>query len=385
MVEEQHAHTAMGIGCLTFVSIDEHGAEVRDMAKVSNPNWWKEQIESELGRLTSITDLRVDISGNVGMIPSGADILNEYLDEYDIDYDFGPAEGSFIGFTITIPKRIQSETYPPGYELSGERFKFITVYAGSGPVTFIRNVDTPDPSPSSYVILVREFLKRELKKLGSTLAVKAIGPSPFWGSFTLSPSSDITSDLAVDWKTNRRGYDDIAILYNADLAESGQAHGKAVSLLSANFSEYYFQVRASHRRYLRSTIVAELTDDLMVVHRASGLRGWFAKNFRSGQMARELLLAAITAKQLDVEERSRTSAHLVESRNAPAGTRVDLPELDAKCQAEADETYVDQLSMAQEVAGTLESGRISQFEVLVVSASTVLGAAAGAIAALIAG
>lgn len=385
MIEDRNTHLAIGIGCLTFVSVDSDGADVRDMATVSNPSWWKDRIQTELGKITSITDLEVDIVGNVGMMPNGADILSDFIDSYDIDYDFGPGEGSFIGFTITIPKRIQAEIYPPGFGLTGERFQFITVYASSGPVTFIRGIDSADPSPSKYVVLIREFLIAELEKLDSTLSVKAVGPSPFWGNFTLSPSTEISSDFAANWKTNQRGYDDIEIFYNADSIDNGQEYGKAVSLLSANFSEYYFQVRASHRRYLRSGIVSGLTDQLVETHRKSGVRGWFTKTFRSGKMARELLLATITAKQLDVEGRSQANAHLAESRNDPTGKRVDLPELDAKCQEEADESYVDQLSMAQEIAGILESGRISQYEVLVVSASTVLGAAAGAIAALIAG
>ncbi|GLE58469.1 hypothetical protein NJBCHELONAE_37790 [Mycobacteroides chelonae] len=155
--------------------------------------------------------------------------------------------------------------------------------------------------------------------------------------------------------------------------------------LSEPFSAYYFQVRARHKRYERANVVAQLTDELMSVHARPGLRGWFARTFRSGALARELLLAAITAKQLDVEERGRSNAALHEVESDSGSPRLDLPELDVRCKNEASSGFVDRLTMAQEVASTLEHGRISQYEVLVVSASTILGAAAGAIAALIAG
>ncbi|WP_264922487.1 hypothetical protein [Mycobacteroides chelonae] len=375
---------AIGVGCLPFVVLDESGAHDRTFAKLVSEKWWKEKLESGLGLLPSITDLAVEIPDTSGRMPNATDILHQYLDEYDIDYDFGPGAYSFIGFTITIPRRMQPELVGR-IRVDSEHFKVFTVYGHSGPVTFIRSNDKADPRPSAYVVLVREFLIHELARLKAPIAVKAIGPSPFWGDFTLVPSREITTDLAVKWSQSAHGYDDIEFTYSQESIDADSAYGTLVRALSEPFSAYYFQVRARHKRYERANVVAQLTDELMSVHARPGLRGWFARTFRSGALARELLLAAITAKQLDVEERGRSNAALHEVESDSGSPRLDLPELDVRCKNEASSGFVDRLTMAQEVASTLEHGRISQYEVLVVSASTILGAAAGAIAALIAG
>ncbi|OHU30230.1 hypothetical protein [Mycobacteroides chelonae] len=375
---------AIGVGCLPFVVLDESGSHDRTFAKLVSEKWWKDKLESGLGLLPSITDLAVEIPDTSGRMPNATDILHQYLDEYDIDYDFGPGAYSFIGFTVTIPRRMQPELVGR-IRVNSEHFQVFTFYGHSGPVTFIRSNDQADPSPSAYVVLVREFLIHELARVKAPIAVKTIGPSPFWGDFTLAPSKEIMTDLAVKWSKSAHGYDEIAFAYSQENIDSNAAYGALVRALSEPFSAYYFQVRARHKRYERANVVAQLTDELMAVHARPGLRGWFARTFRSGALARELLLAAITAKQLDVEERGRSNAALHEIESDTGSPRLDLPELDVLCKEEASSGFVDRLTMAQEVASTLEHGRISQYEVLVVSASTILGAAAGAIAALIAG
>ncbi len=317
-------------------------------------------------------------------MPGGFDILDEYVDEYDIDYDFGPRARSFISFKITIPTRMQPELIH-GREITSERFQFTTLYCDHGPVTFVRSIDKTDVLSSTYIVLIREFLIRELARVSAPIGVKAVGPSPFWGNMMLIPSATIENELDVKWVQNTNAYDDIIFLYNSGLIKSTAAFGRLASAIGEQFSTYYFQVRARNKRYSRANIVAELTEQLISVHTRRGLRGWFAKTIRAGALAREAMLATITAKQLDLEERLRMSEDLRQTGTETDPPRLDLPRLTELCEREAKVTYVDKLAMAQEVASTLEGGRINQYEMLVVSASTLLGGAAGAVAALIAG
>jgi hypothetical protein len=369
----------MGVGCLVFVP----SVFLRSYANFgprTERAWWKKELESGLGLLPSITDLRVEVTGISQRMPPHSDILSSPID-YDIDYSVGPSVHSYITFTVTIPKRMHAN-FIGHREVNSERFKVTTFYGYHGPATFVRSTDGQDKRPSTYLVLVREFLKSELTRLETDLTVQRTGPSPFWADVFLRPSGTAT-DLSVDWTENLNSYDDVVIYYNPE-SEPEKAYSTVTELLREPFSIYYYHVRARNRRFERANIVATMTDELIAVHSRNGIRGWFRKILRSGGLARELLLAAITAKQLDVENRAQMQNDLGAVDSKDELPRLDLPVLTALCEHESNASFVDQLTMGQEVANTLEGGRMNQYEVFVISVATLLGGIAGGVVALIA-
>jgi hypothetical protein len=309
--------------------------------------------------------------------------LQEHLDDeqsYDVDLDPGPATYSFIAFNVTIPKRMQvalmKELNP---EFDTERFELLTFYASNGPVTFIRSRDEADIARAhSYPFVVREFLIQELKRAEAPVSVVTTGPSPFHADIAILPSGDIGSNFAFSWEETDL-LDKVEFYYDPATEDASDAYIRVVEAIRDPFSTYYFQVRAGNRRLMRAGAVRRLTQQLIAKHTQTGLRASLNRTFRSGTLAREVLLAAITAEQLDVSERSELRDDLRKMT-----TQVKMPRLAELCQREADRSYIDDFAMAKEVANALELGRMNQYQVFVVSASTVLGGAAGALTALIA-
>jgi hypothetical protein len=373
---------AFGIGCFSIVpkAVGE-GAEIEEF---KDPSKWKETIEKGLGALTSVTALQVEINGLSERLTSDLDILTDFPQQYDVDIDLSPETYSYVKFTVTIPRRMHAELFRIiPVELKSERFDVLIVYGFNGPVTFISPVDEPEFAYSSfYVVLVREFLLSEFARVpaASGIALHVVGPSPFHADFGITASSSEDKAVSYDWRETDAGYDAVRFYYGADHYSARQAYQAIVGEFLGSLSMYYYQVRARDRRRRRTRVIDGLTDNLISTHTRRGARGWWRKTFKSAAQARGLLLAAIKTKQLDSEERASLEEHL---RTNAADLKI--PILREMCLKEAQFSYADHVSMAQEIASTLEGGRTTQFEVLVVSASTILGASAGAVAALIAG
>ena len=377
---------AVAVGCLPIVPRESWNCDEEAFFQATDKAWWKDQLDAGLGLLPSITDLVVAINGVSFAARQNADILSDFEPDYDVDYDPSPDYYSVIRFTLTIPKRMQEEIF--GSQLlhvNCERFRVITIYGSRGPVTYVQAGDTTgrEDKPSHLIFLVREFLIRELKRLDAPLEVKTVGPSPFWADMHLIPRSGLLADVEVNWMKNRLTYDIVDFLYDPDRIKEHSPLQVLVAHTVEPFSTYYYAVRSRGRRLTRANIVAALTDNLITVHQRRGWRGYFSKVLRSGVAARALILASITAKQLDVEERASVAERMHEAPAAEMPT-IEVPELVALCEAENDETYADRLAMAQDVANALESSRISQYQVLIASGCTLLGAALGAGGTLVA-
>ena len=88
-----------------------------------------------------------------------------------------------VFFDVSIPKRIQSQLLKPfsiGNDLP-EKFSVSIFYTYHLPVAFIRPINPPEKyDPAHSVVIVREFLKSELKKISSDYIIfETLGPSPF--------------------------------------------------------------------------------------------------------------------------------------------------------------------------------------------------------------
>jgi hypothetical protein len=384
-VEAAPARTevGLGLGCIAIVPRGIPSATADELVNLSNPQWWKNAIEAGLGALPSVTDLEVAVTHVMGRTRTRGDMLSKYFDNdesYDVDLHRGPSPYSFIRFNVTIPKRMQTELMKSLMpEFDTENFQFITLYAENGPVTFIRSLEPAVLKFAHfYPFLVREFLIRELSRVNADLEVVTTGPSPFHADVVLLPVSAETEAPPLVWRETDL-MDEVKYYYPADQSAE-QAYVGFIELIRGPLSSYYSQVRAGDRRMDRGATVSRMTGDLIKAHTRTGVRAWFSKTFRSSSLAREVMLAAITAAQSDVAERATLRDQV---RQVTA--RLVVPRLVELCDEEMDRSYLDEFEMAKEVTAALEAGRMNQYEVLMISLSTVLGGVAGGIVALIAG
>ncbi|WP_156764984.1 hypothetical protein [Mycobacterium sp. 1081908.1] len=235
-----------------------------------------------------------------------------------------------------------------------------------------------EEDPSAMVVLVREFLSRELRRLNTPIRIVTTGPSPFHADFDIRPKSGLSSDLEHSWHDPGAGYDRVTFYYDPDVTHSEAAYEAITRSLLDPFSMYYEIVRDHDQRMAKAMTVANMANNLIAVHRRKGIRGWFFKTMRSGSQARELLLDAITAKQSDMERRARLRSQLTRRDRGIA-----LPDLSRICQQEIDEDFEDSLTTSENVARTLEGGRVLQYQVFVAASATIFGAFGGAITSLI--
>ena len=218
---------------------------------------------------------------------------------------------------------------------------------------------------------------RELERVGARLLVRNTGPSPFHANFVIEPLDGMGSDLGYEWDSQKLGYADVRLLYDPDIHGLDEFYRQTLLQIVEPFSDFYHFVRMRNRRMLAEEKVASKSDKLIAIHQSKGLKAWLTKTFRSGGLARELILDAIAAKQADVESRSEVSKALLKSY-----AEVQIPELVEMCE-DVNVGFVERIEMAEQVARTLEGGRVSQYEVLMVSLSTILGGVAGTVAALV--
>jgi hypothetical protein len=373
-----------GVGCYVFVptiSGDESRAPIAET--LLNARWWRKRLETDLGPIASITNLKVSISEINASSPPSSDII-DHQNPYDLDYNVGPIDGSYVSFTVTIPERMQGslmlglQSEPIGCE----RFYFVTYCGQHGPATFVHCVDEPNDKfrfqASNLVILVREFLRKEIERTKAPVEFISVAPSPFWGDFELVETHNDSAAEAHKWEKMERGYDHITFT-RPDISDMTAELDDLFHSLLEPFSIYYKLIRDEDRRRKRSELISERTADLIRKHEQNGILGWTRKTFRSGGMAQDLLLSAITVKQLEIQSIDW---------NQDVIKRLDIygspEELRQKCKASTKKLFIQNLESSQEVAKLLEGGRMKKYEVFMLTAATALGGAAGAIAAIVA-
>ncbi len=372
-----------GVGCYTFTPVEADGDETAGERPANLLEWWKDKLEEGLGQISSITNLSVEVRGLSAQAPPRFDLL-DYEDPFDIDYHMHPGLGSKISFTVTIPDRMQAGLMPwKEFDSIGcERFGFCTMVGPYGPVSFVYCIDEPSPEASlkysSLVVLVRKFLEKEIERAKASVRFHVTGPSPFWANFRVRHFGEGEEPGGIIWRKARLGYDNVEFL-TSETRDLKEATLGMFESLSHQFSYYYRLVRERRRRYYRSELVSEMAEELIEVHQGQGVRAWARKTFKAGGLAQDLLLAAIRAKQLEVQ-----SVTLVEGILGRLTLHKDLDPLREKCQKEAQSSYKDKLDSAQEVAKLLEGGRMKKYEVFMLTVATIFGGAAGAAAALIA-
>lgn len=150
-------------------------------------------------------------------------VTEEVPENFDDGSYFPDIAGLKITFSIFIPFRIQTELFPSlrgGIQTSTETFRVSILDSFYGPSSFIECVGANENCrPSGAVRLLREYLRREFKKLSGPITFETMGPSPFHANFYLQPGEAEEFELILE-EAEHRGYNDLIFKYsNKQVAE----------------------------------------------------------------------------------------------------------------------------------------------------------------------
>jgi len=277
----------------------------------------------------------------------------------------------------------------PGWPavLSAEDFHVRTVYEFHGPVTYVSyaGLDRDEWAGSQAVVLVREFLIGELRaKASANLGFVLVGPSPFHADFMVTTSQDSSSHppsrpaFRFD-KVIGPGYGEVTIE-----VDSNRFAGRAEALeavwndLSSELDTFYEIVRDRNARLEAATKALALADRLAETHQKKGMFASVRRLFGTGADARAISLAVIHVEVGSARAR-RSLKEEVEGLIDLAGEPRFLKEM----MRFIDEDFSPETKAARSVAESLEGARRKELEIVILSASTLLGALAGAAASIL--
>lgn len=346
---------------------------------VEVPAKWPDAIKSALESVASIDDVQITGLGRFASLfdPDGE---SEGLDGHlAYDFEMHPQIGT-IAFTVKIPVRDQEKLnlFRNGAIAPNEQFRVVTRYGTQGPATVVQFSGYPDSRPvgSQGVVVVREFLEREFKRADAAVDFLVVGPSPFHADVAVSVVEDGQVD-GIEQKyviegARSRGYESL------EIACAEGSFNELIEKLMFEAQFFYGCVREQGRNRFRAEVVSVMAEELIGLYRGEGVRNIMRRLLRSGAQARELLIAVIQAKLAE----ARSTAELANDFNEYVDSK-KISLFETKISEEVTSTISDQLKSSEEVAKLLEGGAKKEFEVFVLSTSTLLGAAAGAVAALL--
>lgn len=374
-----YGHMPFGVGCFHFTYVNtDQGTTTRA---------WANLVKETLLSIPSVSDVSIDCGDDPDLAwepdASGEDSDDAYGDFYP-----NPI-GVRLSFAVTIPRRLHSSLFE-GLGKQSERFEVVTEYGYEAPVTFIYALDVVGQRGSSGVVLVREFLEKELRQRTDELILRTLGPSPFHVDFVLAgvdrsvqPEAPQLLDSLGQWSLEREvrpGYDLLLYGYSISSFESiDDARDVMMRDLVEEFSLYYeLRLRTNRRRRDADRLVTD-AGFLVGMHQRRGFRGMLTRLFRSGHTARSLGISALRAQVTSEEDAAyaRTEIDDVYSGARP------LAQSENKLRSVASEDYGPEVRNALEVVSFLEGGRSKEWEVAVLAAATALGALAGAGASLL--
>lgn len=169
---------------------------------------------------TSMNEWLEETKASLEAIPSIHELHFTGIDRFDFSWRGGevgvpgdekirlPSAG-VMQFKIHIPTRLRTELGPPLGSQNVEDFYVMTFFSHIHPVTYVscRDPEGEVRAPAVSMIIVREFLNAELKKMAPQVELIRIGPTPFHADFFMSPGTGDT-EIGGDSATAERSSPD---------------------------------------------------------------------------------------------------------------------------------------------------------------------------------
>lgn len=357
---------AVGIGSFHF----ELRAAEEPIVKV-----WPEKVKRALEAIPSVRDVEVDVPHSY--------TLGDFGEGPNIAYSPHPTSGQ-IRFRLNIPERIQKEVFRYWRGSQWENYVVLIFYTSGNPATFVF-IDGagPESDAALAVAMVREFIKREMDKLGEAadgIHFVCQGPSPFHVELSFNPETGPCDDKAFERtgmsveKRPQPGYPRMTVHF--DPARFTSAHQAAISFASMTIDQigfFYLLVAQRNRRADQASDVRHQVDQLISVHQATGIKAWFLRVFRSGAWARELSLRVLILTYRFSEEQRSAKEQLTQLCE-----ETDLPAFRSWLEEEVAVDHSDDLENCREIADTLEPRRLREVNAVWVLAVAIVSAILGA-------
>lgn len=371
--------TAFGVGCLAF--------EYKDRRSRFTLEDWARDVQESLNSLPSVKNVSIAIPPVVDEKITLVAMNRDEVEDTPNKRWFDPEPvGTKISFDIQVPYRFHKK-YALGRPTDsvGEEFRVDLEYGYDAPVAIVTcladSASQDDSQGSTAVVLVRKFLADQLNNSAALSKLSVVGPSPFHADFLLQPG-DAWGAPFIWEEVSREGYAHLVIEYSTELfLNATDAMSTLQRYLVQEFSVFYETVRRNYARMHKEYELFDLTSDLIQSSTAKGLRAWFRRVFRTSAKARELGLNALQANVAIDEDRQWANEQLNELEAQTFVLNVAKKETEDH----ARETFRNGVDNALSTVRFLENSRTKEFEVAVLGSSTLVGAIAGTIAAILAG
>lgn len=380
-LEAQHPASRgrpLGFACMPF-----------EVPLTRSPQEWVNDVRRGLEQMATVSNIRIDVAPEHLPEPpddgedDGEPVHDNYRDSFWVEPVFGA-----IAFDVHIPVRLQKDILADGVvirrRVGAEQFRVSTVYGFEGPCTFIWVLDEVDPSDvdvSGAVILVHRFMSKELERGATGVRMARVGPSPFHMNAVLCAAGEPQEEEIAVVRLAMYGYESVEFRYDPDLFDSIEEAAAALEgALSSQLCLYYWLVRMKNQHAKSIGDLAQKTQNLVKFHSQGGVGGWLTRLFRTSGEARKLGLLALGARTTEAEQ-ARGAAAAIKTVLAQSDT---VPAFEPYLHELAEVDNEASISNAREVVQFVEAGRRSEFEVLMISAATVLGGVAGGVVGFIA-
>ncbi len=242
-----------------------------------------------------------------------------------------------------------------------------------------------DADPSRAVVLVREFLAREIARSEQeAVTFDSLGPSPAHSDFYLLPGErpDDESDRFWRIEYSRPAYHRYS--YGYDPADFCQPPEVSVAFLLEAMNEFSIFYRLAQEKCIRGDLWTRLDDSvdkLVTLQRKRGLKGMFKRTFLTSGRLGDTQLDLIDFESRQVAVGGQLTRNLAKLYRGEPGLQLARELVE---EAHADQYQYPSKEIA-ELLRMLEHRRLTDRDVLMLALASILGGALGAVGGLLAG
>ncbi|MEU0771647.1 hypothetical protein [Streptomyces albogriseolus] len=279
-------------------------------------------------------------------------------------------ESGIITFEVKIPARLQ--TIPLLGGEGAEVFRVTILFNYVHPVTYIECVDALEEVeyPSMALVTVREFLREELAKRDSPVALLILGPSPFHADFSLrvgSGGQPAGEGFTVDVQKSL-AYDRITYYH-----ESTDALWRLYTSLQEQFSYFYQFVTMRNARLTASSQLSKQSKEIADSFKRRGLKAYLSRTMTMRHKLQSAQLDAVSAR-LTIIRHKRDSADDLEGLY-PGEEAAHLRRYLEKV---IEEDYLEEIESSEKILEVLDSRHSQELQRFATIAFSLLGVVIGA-------
>ncbi|WP_329120234.1 hypothetical protein [Streptomyces sp. NBC_01465] len=352
------------------------GSIFPQLKEPGNYESWADEVERTLNLIPSIRKLEV----------KGGRSSFRWFDVEDADgrndliHHPIPVHGN-VAFTINIPARAQDRLNPwwkASVDSEVEEFVVFLELDTAYPYALVVFYSDNMIKPSSAVVIVREFLKEELEKLGdrSTLELTTLGPSPFHAEFYIKEGDqgDFVTPGLNALVRHGRGYSECEFFFDKKVFESA-AHvlDEVRKKIGPEFANFYGLTAERTVKQVSVDVLTLQVEEGVAAYRRKGAINWVRRVITSRANLRNISLELLKI-QMGVTNSQRSNGKVIDNLRAERGLLL----FEGKLVGMAELDYTDQLDNLGSMLKVLESQHTQTVQRITSFAVSLLGVVVGA-------